>query len=115
MNLPALHLSGFFVPGGNGLPDLYVHADDPSDWVTMQIAARQPGGGNYPTAKDVAETTAVGATASATPDFLKRIIDGIFSKFPNPKDYFKGLAVAGFLVLLAVGLIVLGAYQLVKD
>lgn len=113
MNLQTLRLGGFFVPGGNGLPDLYVHADDPSGWVNMQVAARQPSGGT--TAKDVAETAAVGAASSLAPDWASKIIDALFAKFPNPKEYFKGVAVAGALILLAVLLIVLGGYQLIKS
>lgn len=114
-HMTGLHLSNFFIPGANGLPDLFVHSDDPASWVTMQIAARQPSAGNVPTAKDVAETAAVGAVSSVSPDWAQRMVDAIFAKFPNPKDYFKGLAVAGVLLLVALGFILLGAYQLTKD
>lgn len=111
----ALNLGGFFIPGNNGLPDLYVHANDPADWVTMQLAARQPTGGNLPTGKDVAETAAVGAAASVMPDFVQKIIDGIFGKLPNPKDYFKGAAIALALGVMAILIIAFGLYQLTKD
>src|SRR5436305_1029623 len=111
----ALNLGGFFVPGNNGLPDLYVHANDPADWVTMQLAARQPTGGNVPTAKDVAETAAGGAAASAMPEFIQKIVDGVLAKLPNPKEYFKGAAIALTLGVVAIGIILFGAYQLTKD
>ena len=114
-NLSHLDLSGFFVPGGNGLPDLYIHANDPADWVTMQIAARKPSDATSTTVKDVATTATVGASASAMPDWLKRLSDSLLSKFPNPQNYFKGAAIAAVLAFLAVALIVLGAYQLTRD
>lgn len=104
-HLPTLRLGGFFVPGGNGLPDLYVHADDPSGWVQMQIAARQNAGA---TAKDVATAATVGAASTALPDWVNRL-------FPDAKDYVKGLAVAAMLVALALILVTLGGYQLFKE
>lgn len=114
-HLPGLNLSGFLVPAGNGLPELNVNASDPAGWVAMQIAARQPNGGKVPTTADVAETAAVGAVSSVAPDWAGRLVDAIFAKFPNPQDYFKGLAIAGILMLVAVGFILLGAYQITKD
>lgn len=114
-HMTGLNLTGFMVPGGNGLPDLTVNANDPAGWVTMQIAARQPNGGNIPTPKDIAETAAVGAVANVAPDWVQRLVDAVFAKFPNPKDYFKGMAVAGVLLLVALGFIILGAYQITKD
>src|SRR5438445_687681 len=107
-----LSLSGFFIPGGNGLPDLYVHSNDPTDWVTMQIAARKPASASSTTATDVATTAAVGAATSPMPDWLARLSDALLAKVPNPKDYFKGMAVAAVLLILAVGLILLGGFQL---
>lgn len=104
-HLPTLRLGGFFVPGGNGLPDLYVHADDPSGWVQMQIAARQNA---QATAKDVATTATVGAAATVLPPWIDRLL-------PNAKDYLKGLAVAAILVVLALVLVTLGGYQLFKE
>lgn len=112
-NISGIKLGGFFVPGANGLPDLYVHADDPTGWVQMQISARQASGGT--TAKDVAETAAVGAASNLAPDWAKKIIDALMQKLPNPKEYFKGVAVAGALILLAILLIVLGGFQLIKS
>ena len=116
-HMPGLNLSNFLVPGGNGLPDLYVNANDPTGWVQMQIAARQPSA-VVPTPKDVATTATVGAVSDVIPEWGKKILDSLAAKI-DPREYvkqqLKGLAVGGVLLLVALGFILLGAYQLTKD
>jgi hypothetical protein len=108
-HIPGLDLSGFFIPGNNGLPDLYVHANDPADWVTMQIAARSP-----VEKPSVAAEAAAAAAETQAPDWLKRV-DDIVTKRLDISSLAKGFALSIGGILLAVALIVLGAYQLTKD
>lgn len=111
-SMTGLNLGGFIVPGGNGLPDLFVHANDPTGWVQMQIAARQNA---QSSAKDVATTATVGTASTVAPDWVDRLVDAVVKRVPNPKDYFKGAAIAALLVVLALVLVTLGGYQLFKE
>lgn len=108
-HIPGLDLSGFFIPGNNGLPDLFVHANDPADWVQMQIAARTP----VEQPSVAAETTAAAADVSA-PNWVKAI-DSVLTQRLDLSSIVKGFALSIGGILLAVLLIVLGAYQLTKD
>lgn len=100
-HMPGIDLGSFFIPGGNGFPDLEVLPTDPAHWVTMQIAARE-------------------ATQVVTPEAPRDLIDtgallGKITGATSLKDTLQGLVIAGGMVLLAILLIVLGAYQFTKD
>lgn len=116
-HMPGLNFTNFLVPGGNGFPDLYVSPNDPSGWVQQQIGLRQPAAA-VPSTKDVATTATVGAVSDVIPEWGKKILDNIAQRL-DPREYvkqqLKGLAVGGVLLLVALGFIILGAYQFTKD
>lgn len=101
-HIPGIHAGSFLIPAGNGLPDLEVLTSDPAGWVSMQIAARQ---------KPVEATPVEASTTSDGASDLLGKITGITSL----KDTLQGLVIASGMVLLAVLLVILGAYYLIKD
>lgn len=112
-HIPGIHAGSFMIPGGNGLPDLEVLTTDPAGWVTMQIAARKPAvdSVNDPKKSGVDPQGNIlpgGATTPGTS--LTEWLAGT-----GLKDTLQGLVVAGGMILLAVLLIILGAYMLSKD
>lgn len=110
-HIPGLDLGGFLIPGNNGLPDLYVNANDPAAWATMQIEARKPLG-----QPSVAAEATAAAAATEMPSWLKAIEDVLIKRLGvSFGDYLHGIAVAGLLSVLAIALIILGAYQFTKD
>lgn len=98
-HMPGIHAGSFLIPGANGLPDLEVLTTDPAGWVSMQIAARQ---------SPTATTADPQGNATATPADDGGDMFGL-------KAALKGFAVAGGMILLAVLLVVLGAWQFTKE
>lgn len=106
-HVPGILAGGFLVPGGNGLPDLYLNATDPADWVTMQIAARQPAAAPVVNAAAAAGQPVSQFTSGILPDWLT-----------SPQwleNKMSGLAVK--IGGMAIGLLIVGfaLYYLSKD
>ena len=108
-HIPGVFAGGFIIPGANGLPDLYVNATDPANWVSMQVAARQPAARQPAQGKADPQGNILPDGTTPGTSMTEWLSGTAF------KDTVHGFAVAFGGVILGVLLIILGAYQLTKD
>ena len=111
-HVPGVHAGSFFIPGGNGLPDLEVLTTDPAGWVGMQIAARTaPAQAPAPPQSGVDPQGNINASGVASPG--TSFMD--WASGVGLKDSLHGLVVAGGMIILAIVLIGLGGWKLIED
>lgn len=101
---PANYSQYFTVPAGNGFPSIRLRALDPIGFVQDEIAKRDPAQAPAATDATTATATNVSMTTDLTAPFKKWLGDTVGANI-------KGLIVAAAILLLAVLLIVLGAWQ----
>lgn len=112
--MPGVHAGTFLIPGGNGLPDLEVLTSDPAGWVSMQIAARAP----TAAATDSTQTgSGIDPQGNINPNGTTSPATSFTEWLSGAglKDTLQGFVVAGGMILLAILLIILGAYNFTKD